>query len=542
MGETENATSSQHSGDNTEGVGAKIAYTLFFFPVIAFYPFYSVYANSKEDIDIEEKMGDSPLNSTFQFSPNYMLIPIVFFLLLIIAFLMIGSPLALIAIGFGVLFTLKSREDYERELLKRIGLVIITGISLGLAVATSSIIFVGTPLELPLLAEPILVTTFGAVYGGCVSNGYIIKEQKIEEIKKRKGESSSSSDHTETKSYTGDDISNKKGKKVLKKFVESTWVAPDDLVDNSNVEKTRKIEPLRYITRKLKIKEVLYEKKIPNTQFSKEKSNHRSDYKRRERVSPDGFKSATYTFYKPRTKNTESCDNCSGRGELDCTNCRRGSVKCSRCSGSGKTQCRKCGGESNITVDEKCGACRGSGEKSNGFTCNRCSGYGTIEKTKNCPKCRSGRVNCSKCGGSGKVTCSSCSGKGTHDCGKCDACGKLATYEYVERNYSPKKNVSYRNKSVPTSVIKDADGKRIEIDTNDNPKDSNLYRVQDETRKIPVTVATYKYLGDKWEVFDVEGSAKAREFPRDYSRQFKVVVALLFISILPLLYVVNFGI
>lgn len=148
-------------------------------------------------------------------------------------------------------------------------------------------------------------------------------------------------------------------------------------------------------------------------------------------------------------------------------------------------------------------------------------------------------MRCSRCGADGTVTCGSCSGRGTHDCGKCDACGRLTTYEYVERSYSPDKEISYRNKSVPTNLLTSADGTRVDIETDQNPSKSDLYRRQNETREISVAIATYEHFGDKWEVFEVEGVLEANEFPRDYSRQFKITLLLLLLLGVPVLLLVT---
>lgn len=98
-------------------------------------------------------------------------------------------------------------------------------------------------------------------------------------------------------------------------------------------------------------------------------------------------------------------------------------------------------------------------------------------------------------------------------------------FDSLTRTYSPDEDVSYRNKSVPTRLLTDADGTRIERDRDENPTRDGLYRREDETRKIPVTVATYEYLGDRWEVFDVEDALKVVDFPRDYAKQMKPIQA-----------------
>jgi hypothetical protein len=109
----------------------------------------------------------------------------------------------------------------------------------------------------------------------------------------------------------------------------------------------------------------------------------------------------------------------------------------------------------------------------------------------------------------------------------------------VERSYSPDKEISYRNKSVPTNLLTSADGTRVDIETDQNPSKSDLYRRQNETREISVAIATYEHFGDKWEVFEVEGVLEANEFPRDYSRQFKITLLLLLLLGVPVLLLVT---
>ncbi|GAB7014451.1 hypothetical protein JCM18549_27220 [Halolamina salina] len=544
--------------------GVGFCYTLLFLPVLALYPFYYVYRQIGEEPDIGEEMEDSPLHATLGFPDDATVgVPILWGVLYLGALLFVsygpavfrvGLPfgsvvglvtstfgLTLLGITLGVSTTFFVSESLERDLLQRLGITLLVGFPLGLLIAVVYVVYygVGTP---EALVAPALIPVVSTLYGGSVGNGYLVKRQNIERINKQKGESSDTDDHTETKSYKGETIADSKGREMVETLAESKWVVPDELPNRSSVQKTRRIEPLRDIVRGLWVEETRYTKTVPETQFSSEKSNHRTDYQRRERIAPDGFQSASYSFFEPGSKEVQSCDQCSGRGELDCSQCNRsGRVNCSNCRGSGETECGNCRGRGKVTVEETCGVCRGSGETSSGWECDNCGGYGSVEKTKRCPNCYGGTVDCSTCGGGGQVTCSNCGGRGTHDCNKCDACGRLVTFNFVERNYSPDEEVTYRNKSVPTRLLKNAEGTRVDLQTDDNPSQSGLYRRQDETPEIPVGVATYEYLGDTWEVFDVEGRIKARDFPRDYQRQFRVVMAGVLVSVPSYVFLAHVG-
>lgn len=552
--------------DEISDYGTQIGYWLLFLPLLALYPLYYAVVEADESRNLEEEMEESPFYNVIGFSSaESLFLPILSTVIAVgVLFGVIYGPavvresavqltvaslaagpvgMTFVGVLFAILLTFASRAQFERDLLKRIGLSISIGLALGFVFSGIYVWRFNFPIEPEALSRPFLIPLAATVYGGAVANGYIVKEQEFKQLKKKKGETSYTSDHTETKSYKGTEIDNSKGEKLLENFAESKWVVPDELPSSATIQKTRQLKPLKDIVRALGVEESHYKKTVPETKFSTEKGKLRSDYGQRKDVAPDSFKSKTYKFYKSGSKDAHSCDKCSGRGELDCSNCnRRGTIQCGNCNGSGRIQCRKCRGNGKITVDETCSVCRGSGETSSGWECDNCGGYGTIERTKDCPECRRGKVSCSSCGGEGEKTCSSCGGRGTHDCGKCDACGRLVDFKYVERSYSPDKEVSYRTKSVPENLLTDASGTRKSIETDNNPRKSGLYRRQDETREIPVVVTTYDYHGDKWELFDVEGSIKARDFPRDYKRQFRVVLGSLLLSIIPYVYLVHFGI
>ena len=96
---------------------------------------------------------------------------------------------------------------------------------------------------------------------------------------------------------------------------------------------------------------------------------------------------------------TESCDFCSGDGNM----------RCERCEGSGNVECGECEGFSEVN----CSSCDGAG-------CEDCDD--------------SGMVDCEECEGSGNFTCNSCGGDGYEQCGDCDGSGEIEDYDRKEYN------------------------------------------------------------------------------------------------------------
>ncbi|MFB6091410.1 MAG: hypothetical protein ABEK02_00190 [Haloquadratum sp.] len=431
-----------------------------------------------------------------------------------------------LVVGAGTLAYLYRSSGLDRELAKRTGYGALVGVVYTVVIASvfQTVVF-GSGVM--LLASPGFLSAAGFPFliGVMAGNAYAVKREQFKQESKREGEGESET-NVRTDPSRGTDLSDSKGQSIIEAFAEQSWVAPDDLATDSDIRGTRRIEPLRDIVRGLWVESTRYEKTVPKPDFQDEKRSHRSDYDDRHDVAPSGFESATYTFFVPGSRAEKSCGNCHGNGSLTCSTCNGdGRVTCGACNGSGKTNCANCGGEGRITQTRKCSVCGGSGESKEGVWCSNCGGDGYIEETKNCPECRFGEVDCSSCGGSGKQTCSSCDGTGRHTCGECKGSGRLVQYEYVERTYEPNEDVSYRNKSVPERLLTGADGTRVDIETDHSPSRDGLYRRQDETRKIPVTVLTYDYLGDTWELFEIEDSIEAIDFPRDYRKQFRVVQA-----------------
>lgn len=95
----------------------------------------------------------------------------------------------------------------------------------------------------------------------------------------------------------------------------------------------------------------------------------------------------------------ETCDRCSGDGQLECDNCDgTGDVGCEECDRTGKLTCSVCDGEKEIEGSdgtmEDCDNCDGSGEED----CYECDGDGV--------------VSCRDCGGNGRDECTDCYGEG----------------------------------------------------------------------------------------------------------------------------------
>lgn len=537
-------------------VVSRVLFVLFLVPVASVYPLRMMWA---DDDELEEYFRTSPLRSVPGIGPDSTLATTLYAVLFVGAALAITYPsdpaiafslvhveyAAMLVVatltGMEAMFRLRSR-GIERELGWRTG----AGVAVSIGVAVLWVLLLPLQWEAPVLAlathpDNSAVPALATFLGVTVGNGYIIKSAEIEQDRKRADDDDVDSESlVRTSRRQGSEVSDSKGQEIVERLAER-WVVPDELPTKANVKKTREIETYRDIVRVLAVESSRYEKTVPETRFSDEKSNHRSDYQNRRNVAPSGFSSATYTFYVPGSKETEPCDNCRGRGRIDCSTCgTTGSVTCSSCGGSGRTECGNCRGGGRVTVEETCGVCRGSGKRQSGWECDNCGGYGTIETRKACPNCRGGEVDCSSCSGRGRVTCSSCGGRGEHDCGKCDACGRLASYRYVERSYTSDESVSYRTNTVPTSVIEDADGDLFDRETDNNPSTKGVYRRQEETREIPVVSAIYEYLGDEWEAFEVEGSVTALDYPRDFGKQFRIVQALALICVPALVSLLRF--
>lgn len=138
---------------------------------------------------------------------------------------------------------------------------------------------------------------------------------------------------------------------------------------------------------------------------------------------------------------TETCTDCSGTGQIECSACGGIPVQsCSTCYGSGQIEqpcmtcngsgfdpcpfcfgggCSFCGGTGNLM--EPCFFCGGAG-------CPDCGYSGFIGGPYECMTCWGtgwSFDSCYDCDGTGEQTCDSCYGSGTEDCMICGASGEV---------------------------------------------------------------------------------------------------------------------
>lgn len=103
---------------------------------------------------------------------------------------------------------------------------------------------------------------------------------------------------------------------------------------------------------------------------------------------------------------------------FDCQVCNSiGSIQCPRCNGNGRERCESCKGERQITDQQDCQECGGTGGETT--DCRRCGSTGTIEV----------RIRCPTCEGNGHVICGACEGDGTVTCDRCEGSGEVHEYE-----------------------------------------------------------------------------------------------------------------
>jgi hypothetical protein len=119
----------------------------------------------------------------------------------------------------------------------------------------------------------------------------------------------------------------------------------------------------------------------------------------------------------------EWCDKCNRRGSSDCscacTSCAgKGNVQeaCRVCDGRGNISCSLCSGSGRVLVSKSwlrgekygnCSRCGGSRQ----LECKECKS-GSVKTS--CSSCHGsgGKTDCPICGGSKKISCASCGGKG----------------------------------------------------------------------------------------------------------------------------------
>lgn len=155
------------------------------------------------------------------------------------------------------------------------------------------------------------------------------------------------------------------------------------------------------------------------------------------------------------SRTVQSCEPCSGSGNLKCSPCSgTGHLQCSKCSGTARIKCGSCSGKGQTRVqtwkekEKPCWKCSGESlgnllagniEQLGGAIdlCNVCLNKRTIRvketvyANRRCSGCSgTGALKCTQCR-SGTVRCSSCHTTGKIACDPCDATGRVATESYV---------------------------------------------------------------------------------------------------------------
>lgn len=424
----------------------RIRYLLLFLPIVAFYPFYPIQGWIGDREESADQMQDTVLLATLgKGHPTSIAISLVALIGLVTIVSVLTHPIILtkgtlppftverlilgefgmtfsgLILGVGVTLFISNRQ-LQRELGRRVVVALLVAVVLGVAYLiahNSNLVF-----QADTIADfrPGLLPVISTIYGAMVANSYVLKQQGFQRFNRRESAVQHPRDFTNQKTYHGEELDPSEGERILEQFAQEKQTVADDLIEQSSIKRVVRIEPLKKITRELKVEEK-EGTTVERTKSAAEKRGHRyrSDYYNRKEVAPDGFESALYKFKVP------------------------GSIR-----------------ECTVKMSDR------------------------------------------------------------------DEHWKV---EYVTRKYSASTETTYQRKGIPIKFLRGADGRRVNIDTDESPDESGLYRTQSETRKIPVTVTTYDYLGDTWEVLSVEAETKADDYPRDYALQFQKVVVGLVVSL-----------
>ena len=195
------------------------------------------------------------------------------------------------------------------------------------------------------------------------------------------------------------------------------------------------------------------------------------------------------------------CDNCSGHGDVSCSNCSgRGESpcptmeRCGRCRGAGQRRqdCYQCNGNGEVrqagflnSDKARCMTCSGSG-KSMG-PCDRCGGRG--------------QTICNRCNGRGIATCGSCRGSGRRDCARCGATGQLVEGNVITRKFSHTTERTYQLTGLAADEFKNGlDGKHFNSMTGDllseefqTPAGSHIVLQRQSVHSYDVDSRRYSY-------------------------------------------------
>lgn len=386
------------------------------------------------------------------------------------------------------------------------------------------------------------------------------------------------------------------GINVLERCVQGqgNFDVPQNLAEEAEITDVIDKNPKRYIDRKLRVDETVYEEELPPSTFHQRKGGSlREDFHDRENVVPTSFSSSTYSFLVPNSETRATCSSCAGSGRTDCGTCR-GSGKdtcstcsgngqvteqdpCSSCNGQGGNSCRSCGGSGETTTREVCSACNGNrkqlktcrtcggdgrnqqgtlcgqclGDGEISVNCESCSGSGKRETMTNCSSCGGSGQNacrtcggegyteyqaqCSECIGSGRVTCSTCDGAGKVTCSTCDGECETITFENAKRSFTPSESVVYEALGVPVEIL---DGcSSITVDTNPAYTDDTVVKHEKVTERVPITEVSYEYAGNNWEVFDPKQDNTIQRLagPENVLKELKLLAVGVSLFLIPLL-------
>lgn len=256
-------------------------------------------------------------------------------------------------------------------------------------------------------------------------------------------------------------------------------------------------------------------------------------------VEADSFPDTTVE-YVCDVQRVETCARCTGSGRHDCSNCRTGQTRCSTCGGDGMQSCETCGKW----------ASKGPAGR---ITCPDCNGEGTRgygEEATRCPSCRgdahvmcnscsgSGEHRCTTCGGGGRVTCSTCGGSTEVVCTACNGERELVTADIGAVTFATSRSDAGVSKTgVPEAYIVGQPGTEHRTDderghvTQLDTETTVLKRT--ERYHVDTTRVDYDYGGERWSLYDVEGSIKAESYPKSGTRRtLPVVVSVLFVAVI----------
>ena len=212
------------------------------------------------------------------------------------------------------------------------------------------------------------------------------------------------------------------------------------------------------------------------------------------------------------------CDNCAGRGDVSCRNCAgRGqsacppAQKCGQCRGAGQRRqgCYQCNGRGEVrqagflnSDKARCMTCSGSGKAMG--PCDRCGGRG--------------QTVCDRCRGSGMATCGSCQGSGLLDCARCGATGELVQGNVITRKFSRSTERTYQLSGLAADEFKNGlDGKCFNSMTGDlvseefqTPTQNHIVLQQQSVHSYDVLSCRYSYHDEEFCLNKITGGSAVK--------------------------------